>query len=368
MIIIDKKNNGILFKSNSLILGNINVTSVQYKIFNKILYNCQTAKNDSIMCDLKIKDLQEIVKHTEDSTPQGLKKLLEQFIEIVISFNKDGKNITVPLLTKVKTDEKNSDFECYLDKELYDCIIRYSEIGYSAINLRLVKNTKGYYTQRFYELFRVWSGTKKEVTYLVAYLKEWLMISPNTSYDIYANFKNKVIKPSIDEIGNKLNMKISFKENKIGRAVNSLTFKITDNEPRNYDFTSKNTENIIDVDYKEITTEDAVQHKLRNYNIKIAVSTTNKLKKVYSEDMILKAIEIMRNRMKKVKIKAPVKYLNGVLENLLKNQNSPVNEKDVKNFNNFTGREYDYDKFEKYYFNGFGDKNTDEVMKDIRKK
>ena len=90
-------------------------------------------------------------------------------------------------------------------------------------------------------------------------------------------------------------------------------------------------------------TLDVIQDALKNARIKIAISTINKLKTKYGEDLVHNGVNIMCNNSKQGKITAPVKYLTGILENL----NNKVSGKECDNskklkFNNFEGREYDY--------------------------
>jgi plasmid replication initiation protein len=280
--------------------------------------------------------------------------------------------VITTLINKVVVDKENLNFNCYLDKDLYEVLMGYKELGYSPINLKMIKQANGYYTQRFYELFRVWSGLNKDVTYTIEKLKDWLMIEEGMSYDRYYNFKIKVVEPALKEINQKLNMRVSYTENKVGRSVKSLTFIVEDLEPRSYDFNKdKDIKGQISIDEMALDliesencdkalglsekyncedllksteeTLDVIQDSLKNARIKIAISTINKLKTKYGEDLVHNGVNIMCNNSKQGKITAPVKYLTGILENL----NNKVSDKEYDNsknlrFNNFEGREYDY--------------------------
>lgn len=237
-IIKRKFNDEILFKSNALIKSNVSITSNEYKMFNQILYKCQVEKDNihQMVAKISVEELRELAKNNNDNTPKALLKTLETFVDTKIKFVVANRTIVTTLINKVAVDNHTLDFKCYLDKELFEVLMGYKELGYSPINLKLVKNAKGYYTQRFYELFRVWSGTKTKVTYTIAELKEIFMIETGNSYDRYFNFKTKVIKPAVEEITKKLNMDVTFIENKVGRTVVSLTFFVDDKEPRLYSF------------------------------------------------------------------------------------------------------------------------------------
>ncbi|KFX54730.1 replication initiation protein [Clostridium botulinum] len=375
--------NEVLFKSNTLIKSNVNITSVEYKIFNRILYKCQIEKdnNQQLRAVLTIDELSSIVKNKNENSIKSLTESLEKFIKIPIRFEKKKSYVITTLINKVIVDKDTFNFNCYLDKDLYEVLMGYKELGYSPINLKMIKQANGYYTQRFYELFRVWSGLNKEVTYTIDKLKEWLMITEGMSYDRYYNFKIKVVEPSLKEINKKLNMKVSYKENKVGRSVKSLTFIVEDLEPRQYDFNKDkvikeqismdeialdlnistsdniNVRDDMDIDLPESKTKvllnnknkfSDVTEKLKDSGIKIAISTINKFKTKYGEELVKKSVDILCNKVKQQKITAPVKYLKGILENLDKNSkdNEINNDKKLK-FNNFEPRQYDYDELEK---------------------
>ena len=309
---------------------------------------------------LTIDELSSIVKNKKENTIKALTESLEKFIKIPIRFEKQKSYVITTLINKVVVDKETLNFTCYLDKDLYEVLMGYKELGYSPINLKMIKQANGYYTQRFYELFRVWSGFNKDVTYTIGELKEWLMIEEGMSYDRYYNFKIKVVEPALKEINQKLNMRVSYTENKVGRSVTSLTFVVEDLEPRSYDF---NRDKVIkdQISMDELALDlsgndnvepllkskksilDVNQDSLKNAGIKIAISTINKLKTKYGEDLVYNGVHIMCNNSKQGKITAPVKYLTGILENL----NNKSSGKDVDNsknlrFNNFEGREYDY--------------------------
>ena len=351
----------VLFKSNTLIKSNISITSVEYKIFNKILYKCQIEKGNEnhLMAVLTVKELGQIVLNKKENTLNSLAETLEKFVKTPIKFEKNKSYVITTLINKVVVNKKDFTFYCYLDKDLYDVLMGYKEIGYSPINLKMMREANGYYTQRFYELFRIWSGHSREVTYDIEKLKTWLMIKEGTAYDRYYNFKVKVIQPSLKEINKKMNMKVDYVENKIGRAVRSITFKIEDLEPRKYSFSKDEiveAEAAIDMDYsvipkKSVKKECDYEKLLKDNKIKISPSTLSKLKEKYGQDLLKSSIEALCKRHKEIKITAPVRYLKAILENnRTSNSEKEKPESEViekPSFYNIESREYDYNKLER---------------------
>jgi plasmid replication initiation protein len=77
-------------------------------------------------------------------------------------------------------------------------------------------------THRFYWLMRSWQF-RSPITVTVAKLRE--LTTQEGSYGQYADFRNKVLQPSIDEL-NGLDFQITFSEQRKGRAVDTVRFDI----------------------------------------------------------------------------------------------------------------------------------------------
>jgi plasmid replication initiation protein len=91
-------------------------------------------------------------------------------------------------------------------------------------DLMSIKNPN---THKFYWILKSWEF-RSPITVTVEKLRA--LTTPKGSYRQYADYRNKVLHPSIDEL-NGLNFEISFTENKKGRAVDSIEFKIAHRTP-----------------------------------------------------------------------------------------------------------------------------------------
>ena len=83
-----------------------------------------------------------------------------------------------------------------------------------------------------YELLRLWSKTKHEIVYSVNEIKELLMIE--NKYNKYNDFKKKIIEPSVAALNRSGAFNVTYKENKTGRKVTSITFFTEDLDERTY--------------------------------------------------------------------------------------------------------------------------------------
>jgi plasmid replication initiation protein len=365
----------ILLKSNALVNAEIDNSNIEYKFTNLIFNETQLQKgNDSYFTIININAFRDLSDSAYLKTAKGILSVLEdKFQKNTLKWCFGKEHYQVTLITKIKYNDISGDFTIYIDKDLVNFLLNYREIGtgYTPLNLRLTNQSKSFFTQRIYELLRLWSGEKKEIEYSLEDLKVKLLLQDHKSYNQYKEFKRRVLAPALKEINEKLNMKVEYEEIRAGRSIAKLKFIVEDLEPRKYDFKAdkaiKGQISIEEVALDLIESDgdkdfglnendnfegvlkntkealDVIQDSLKNARIKIAISTINKLKTKYGEDLVLNGVNIMCNNSKKGKITAPVKYLTGILENL----NNNVSGKDCDNtknlrFNNFEGREYDY--------------------------
>ena len=371
----------ILLKSNALVNAEIDNSNIEYKFTNLIFNETQLQKgNDSYFTIININAFRDLSDSAYLKTAKGILSVLEdKFQKNTLKWCFGKEHYQVTLITKIKFNDISGDFTIYIDKDLVNFLLNYREIGtgYTPLNLRLTNKSKSFFTQRIYELLRLWSGEKREIEYDLEDLKVKLLLQDHKSYNQYKEFKRRVLAPALNEINEKLNMKVKYEEIRVGRSIAKLKFIVEDLEPRQYDFNKDNaikgqisidevafdlieSENL-DKDFGLIekdnceallkSTEEAldvIKDSLKNARIKIAFSTINKLKTKYGEDLVHNGVNIMCNNSKQGKITAPVKYLTGILENL----NNKISDKEFDNsknlrFNNFEPREYDYNELER---------------------
>ncbi|WP_305153993.1 replication initiation protein [uncultured Clostridium sp.] len=333
-------NNEILFKPNSLILASANktITSSEFKLYDTLLQRCQITKNPNWRnAKLTRKEIKSIITNNDKTTIDEIKKILDKFIGINIKFKLGRKDYSATLISEYIYDNDLDTFDCSMSENVYMALMRYSEFGYSPIDLKMVRQAKGFYTQKIYQLLRTWSRNNTSVTkvYSIEQIKEICDIFPGTAYDVYGNLKKKVLVPAIKEINEKLNMKVEFEELKSGRKITQIKFICTDFETRKYEF---NNDDVI-VELNEVSEENSLIKLLKEYSLKpIAVTTLKKLEKEYSIEILEKAICIMGENNRKKRVIAPVKYLKSILKNI-KESNFRINPKSFNNFEAGTSEE-----------------------------
>ena len=333
-------NNEILFKPNGLILATANktITSSEFKLYDTLLQRCQVTKDSNWRkAEISREEIKKIITNNDKTTIEEIKNTLDIFKKVDIKFRLGRKDYSSTLIAEHVYDYDTDTFTCSMSENVYMALMAYTEFGYSPIDLKMVRQAKGFYTQKIYQMLRIWSRNNTSITkvYTVTQLKEICDIFEGTSYDRYDNFKRKVLKPAIKEINEKLNMKVEYEELKSGRRVTQIKFTCIDFETRQYEF--NNDDVIVEVN---VPCEDNSYEKiLKMYSLKsIAKSTLEKFEKEYGAELLEKAICMMGENNKKKKVGAPVKYLTSILSNI-KESNSSINPKSFVNFEPGTSEE-----------------------------
>ncbi|MGL4877033.1 replication initiation protein [Paraclostridium dentum] len=230
----------ILMKHNALVKAKYNLTLVQNRVFELLLYKFQKEKDGILSCEVHRDEFRNLIGKEKDRTIKGVSDLLESLRvkEILIAEKIKGKDKykwhRFGLINGSTYNEDTDVFTIKATEEIYALIQNYYDKreGHTPINLIVKLGMNNYYAQRLYDLLRVWSGTKKIINYDVEELKELLQIEEK--YSLYGDFKRRVITPAVKELNKTGYFQIDFKENKVGRKVNSIDFIVKDLDKRKY--------------------------------------------------------------------------------------------------------------------------------------
>lgn len=370
-----KNKNEVMFlnKHNTMIKAKYNLNVSELKIYLFILHSIQKeleinsdSKNVKVYDDYITYTIQRSKFINAVSSKQyiemnQLKKIFEGLRSKPVYYEIEKGNgkkdwSVFGFILKYSYDSDTDSYKIAIDKLLYDMVVTYKTFGYTSLNLALMFTLEGIYSYRLYELLRLWSNTKQVITYQIDEIKEYFMLNGKKSYESYANFKNKVIKPAVNELNTLKLFEIDIKENKVGRKVKSIDFIVKDLDKRIY--ADKNKE-VIELEVKEPATKnDGMESNEKNNigkfyvpNKKLFTVTVlsnfqndfntydfkdDQYKKILQES-ILTTLE--KDNEEKIKVKS-YKYFKKVLENKIGSLVSSPNETDKTfkktKFHNFT--------------------------------
>ncbi|MCT8886611.1 replication initiation protein [Clostridioides difficile] len=237
----------ILMQPNNLIKSKYDFTNVENKLFYKILFNAQKQQNSSYVTTISKEELKVFMKNNNDYEHKNIKEILNMFQQSVLEFDyieeTTGKLKTFGsgLINTYELDHTDQIYTIMMHEVLYNHITDFVKMqkkknGYTAINLSVLFNFRGAYTQRLYTLFRLWSRENKEVEikYKLDELRFYLKLKDNV-YPEYKYFKQNVLKRAMNEINKKGNMVVSIKDEKRkNRTIDEIIFSVIDYEPRKY--------------------------------------------------------------------------------------------------------------------------------------
>lgn len=182
-----------------------------------------------LSCKISMEEIAGIILRKNDRTKEEIDKRFNSLQSAIFKFTTGESSTMVQLIGRV--DETADGYTVNLDAKLYKYLFYSLDVGYTPVNLATLFNLTGQYAQALYVLLRSWTGTKREIEFTVAELREYF--KTGTKYSAYKDFKKRCIVQAIEEINKTGSMTIEdFKEVKKGRSINSIIFIVTDHEDR----------------------------------------------------------------------------------------------------------------------------------------
>lgn len=398
----------ILNKSRDIILTSYNITGTANKIYNAILYSVQKEKNGNYKCKMKSKKIMDLIKKKDNKKIDYIKDVLSMLKGTSLLFwDKEGnKNVEndYNLIIGRKYIVEDDMFEIEVPEVVYNHLIKYK--CYAPLNLDILSQFRSFYSQRMYELLRLWSRYNRTVEHKFSINELRFVLGVGEKYPRYNNFKQKVLEVCKKELKEKANMNIEFEGKKTGRSTTHIIIRILDKEIKKY-FPYKKIEEIKKIDLSELNEDDieiinsmikSLENKIQyinKYDLKKEVNNIkdyifNKKSILEKEDVykILKLLEEENINEKQAKelleeanfdiehIYKVYKYARYMKESnkitttvfaYLKSMVAPgvfkEPEKKERNlrFNNFKQRQYDYDSLEQKLLGWDNDENEIDI-------
>lgn len=361
--VVNENSIDLLMQSRQLVHTSYEVTAIQNRIFYYCLLTAQKEKNGELSCEVKLDDIKKLIPNKNQRTLSNIKKTIQILKQTSLEFekNEDGDIIECDynLISGSEYNVNKEIFKIKLAERLYKHLIDYTV--YAPLSLDILTKFKSFYSQRLYELLRLWSRTDKLIikSFKVDQLR--FILGVVDKYPEYKNFKQRVLNQAIREINQFGNMKVEIEEIKVGRKVEEIKFEILDYERKVYfrDRIKKECINTIKTEEKEIE-ETLIEIDSNNINIVnefyipnkklFTVKTLSNFRDDFKEynfkdvqykkllqDSIIIALE--KDDEEKIKVKS-YSYFKKILENKIGSLVSSPNEADKTfkktKFHNFT--------------------------------
>ena len=183
-----------------VILAQIEKYDTEYKFYKLNISTIEKRINRKLNRDSFKKSVKELESATLDISSESIK-----WFEI---FNFESSNG----ILEVKLNEQLKPYLLNLKNR------------FVLAQLDSILNLNGYYSKRFYLLLAQYKKMQKYKYDLIKLHK--ILSTPNSLQKLYSNFKLRVLDFSINEINKNTELNVEYEENKIGKSVNSLNFRI----------------------------------------------------------------------------------------------------------------------------------------------
>lgn len=181
----------------------------------------------------KIVHLAKILGVTPQALYQELPKLTESLMLTLVTIPDDkGGFERVHLLAYYKYEAGMGEVTLGFHEAMAPFYLKLQS-NFTRYKLKNVLTLNSKYSIRFYELFRCYLNEETGAGTYTCNLHELkeLIGATQKSYNTYGNFKLKVLEPAKEEINKTTDLEVKYKENKVGRKVEGITFKIKLKKP-----------------------------------------------------------------------------------------------------------------------------------------
>ena len=215
-----KMSNNLIVKHNKVIEGKYNMTPTEAKLVAKLTSMIEKEDEEFKDYTFKVKNLLQDLGLGENYTL--LKKSIKKLITREIEIEEEKRDIITTILSSCVYDRETSTIILSYDPKLKPYFLQLKE-NFTKYYLENILELKSFYSIRIYELLKQYQNLNERTT-TIKDLKKILNIKDK--YELYGDFKRRIIKPAVEEINDKTDLKVDFEEIKTGRKVTSIMFLI----------------------------------------------------------------------------------------------------------------------------------------------
>jgi plasmid replication initiation protein len=219
----DLESKEIIVKSNHLIEGKYKLSMREQKIILFLISKIKKNDDDLKLYRISVKNFSEMLGLKGSPKYAEIRAITTELLKKVLEV-KNGKTIySFHWLSLVAYNEQEGTIDMRFDPILKPYLLDLKR-DFTKLNLKHLLLLKSGNSIRIYELLKQYLSIR-ERTIKITELKLFLGLDEN-GYEMYSDFKRKVIVPSMKEINEKTDITFEFKEIKEGRKVVALRFFI----------------------------------------------------------------------------------------------------------------------------------------------
>lgn len=301
------KENNIVSKSNTLIEANSRLNLVEQKMLLCLASNIEPNDRDFKTYTFPIKQFHDLLGLNGSTKYTELSKITKELLSKVIEIRAGEELIQVSWLSSAIYNRNKGTIDMRFDPLLKPFLLELSS-KFTSYRLANVVKLKSTYAIRIYELLKQYEDLRERTISLenLRYYLDAMDVYPN-----YANFKQRVLKPSQKELNQKTDISFEFEEIKLGRKVQKIKFIIRAQKKKDSDLV--HFEKKLDKFQQPNTFEQKIKRFEERCKEKVFPKVFEKWAK--HKEIVLEIIEEIRFRSD---IDSPIGYVEFILNSRLK--------------------------------------------------
>ena len=340
--------NYIVKKSNYFIMNcSYDLSLEEQKLILTLASMVQPQDEDFKPYVFKISDFMNLLEVDTKTKYTEVPKITKELMKKVFEIEEDDTIIQTAWLSSAVYKKGSGIVELEFSPRLKPYMLRLNGL-FTQYKLANILSMKSKYSPRIYEILKC--NEFKRQGYIEIQVEDLRkLLKADTIYPLYADFKRKIIIQTQKELRKISDISFEFEEVKTGRKVTSLKFYIHSNKTKN-----KNTQAIDEV---SVTIEEDLEADITSEIKNIIKSTCNENISEKAANEIYKVALDNKNYNNALElIKEVAQYsltqniktsFVGWFKTTVRNYEKPIKKVKQLKFNNFTGRDYDYDDLEK---------------------
>lgn len=310
------KENNIVSKSNTLIEANSRLNLVEQKMLLCLASNIEPNDRDFKTYTFPIRQFHDLLGLSGSTKYTELSKITKELLSKVIEIRAGEELIQVSWLSSAIYNRNKGTIDMRFDPLLKPFLLELSS-KFTSYRLANVVKLKSTYAIRIYELLKQYEDLKERTISLenLRYYLDAMDVYPN-----YANFKQRVLKPSQKELAQKTDISFEFEEIKIGRKVQKIRFIIRSQKKKDNDLVR------FEKKLDQFQHPNTFEQKIKRFEERCKEKVFPKVFKKWEEhkEIVLEIIEDIRFRSD---IDSPIGYVEFILNSRLKE----LSEKEITN-------------------------------------
>ena len=337
----------LITKSNYFIMNSsYDLSLEEQKIILTLASMVQPDDEEFKPYKFRIADFMELLGVETQTKYTEIPKITKELMKKVFEIQKGDTLIQTAWLSGAKYKRGSGEVELTFSSYLKPYMLKLGSM-FTQYKLANVLSMKSKYSPRIYEILKC-NEFKKQGYIEITIDDLRKLLKAETIYPLYANFKQKLLIPTQKELKKLSDIYFDFEEIKTGRKVTSLKFYIRSNKNKAH---------------KNNSASDEIAATVSNYKEEIPMDHEDEIKLII---LMMKDHNISALEARKIYNSAcgDLKHITKIY-NYFKNKNAdnfvalmikmvkpgefiePKKNTAKTKFNNFNGRDYDYDELEK---------------------